>query len=233
MSFYRENTNGANGMAFDKDGNLLVCEGGTGRLVAIDSKAKVTVVADTYQGKRFNQPNDLWIDPKGGVYFSDPIYGRTRKSQDGEHVYYVTPDRKKVLRVIDDMVRPNGLIGTPDGKTLYVADHGDGKTYRYTVKTDGTLDDKMLFVSNGSDGMELDSEGNLYITTNAVLVYDSSGKQIARIDIPQQPTNLCFAGKDGKTLFITAGSGIYAIQMNVSGAKQSSTNAMTQPSSRK
>jgi sugar lactone lactonase YvrE len=230
VKFFRENTGNANGLAFDRDGNLLTCECANGRIVAVDSKGKVSVVADAYQGKRFNQPNDLWIDPKGGVYFSDPIYGRAEKIQDGEHVYYVTPDRKKVLRVIDDMVRPNGLVGTPDGKTLYVADHGAGKTYRYTVNADGTLRDKTLFVANGSDGLKLDAEGNVYVTTDAVLVYDPSGKQTARIEVPRQPTNLCFAGKDGKTLFITAREGIYCLQMNVMGSKPA---AATRPSGEK
>ena len=219
VSIFRENTHSANGLAFDAAGNLFVCESASGRIVEIDPKGNVTVVANKYQGKRFNQPNDLWIDPKGGIYFSDPIYGRAEKTQDGEHVYYVTPDRRRVVRVIDDMVRPNGLVGTPDGKTLYVADHGAGKTYRYAVNADGTLRDKTLFAPNGSDGMKLDSQGNVYLTTDAVLVYNPSGKLIARIEVPQQPTNLCFAGKGGRMLFITARSSIYAVQMNVSGAK--------------
>jgi sugar lactone lactonase YvrE len=223
VSLFRENTGGANGLAFDAEGNLLACQGANGRVVAIDAKGNVTVVADTYQGKRFNQPNDLWIDPKGGVYFTDPLYGRGEKTQGGEHVYYVTADRKKVIRVIDDMVRPNGLVGTSDGKTLYVADHGAGKTYRYTVSADGTLRDKTLLASNGSDGMKLDARGNVYITTDAVLVYNPAGKQIARIEVPQQPANLCFAGKNGTTLFITARSAIYAVEMTAAdGAKPSS-----------
>ena len=127
VSLFRKDTGGANGLAFDAGGNLLACEGAGGRIVSIDAKGSVAVVAGAYGGKPFNRPNDLWIDPKGGVYFSDPLYGRGSRRQDGEHVYYVTPDRKKVIRVIDDMVRPNGLAGTPDGKTLYVADAGAGR----------------------------------------------------------------------------------------------------------
>ena len=217
VSLFRKDTGGANGLAFDKDGNLLACEGAGGRIVAIDAKGKVTVVAGGYDGRGFNRPNDLWIDPKGGVYFSDPLYGRGSRRQDGEHVYYVSPDRKKVIRVIDDMVRPNGLAGTPDGKTLYVADAGAGKTYRYAVNADGTLRDKTLFVAKGSDGMKLDRKGNVYITAAAVLVYDPAGRQIARIEVPHRPTNLCFAGPDGRTLFITARSAIYAVKTTVGG----------------
>ncbi|KKL49851.1 hypothetical protein LCGC14_2311390, partial [marine sediment metagenome] len=215
VSLVRKDTGGANGLAFDAGGNLLACEGAGGRIVSIDAKGGVTVVAGAYGGKPFNRPNDLWIDPKGGVYFSDPLYGRGRRRQDGEHVYYVTPDRKKVIRVVDDMVRPNGLAGTPDGKTLYVADAGAGKTYRYAVNADGTLGEKTLFVAKGSDGMKLDHKGNVYLTAGAVLVYDPAGKQIAKIDVPRRPTNLCFAGPDGRTLFITARSAIYAVKTTV------------------
>jgi len=214
---FREETGSANGLAMDSASNLVACESANGRITSINAKGEVTVIADKYNGKRFNQPNDLWVDPKGGIYFSDPIYGRAENTQGGEHVYYVSPDRKKVTRVIDDMVRPNGLAGTPDGKTLYVADHGAGKTWRYTIKPDGALADKTLFAASGSDGMKLDREGNVYLTTDAVVVYDPAGKEIAKIEVPQQPTNLCFVGKDRKTLFITARTGIYSIQLNVSG----------------
>jgi len=219
VSLVRKDTGGANGLAFDAGGNLLACEGAGGRIVSIDAKGSVTVVAGAYGGKPFNRPNDLWIDPKGGVYFSDPLYGRGSKRQDGEHVYYVTADRKKVIRVIDDMVRPNGLAGTPDGKTLYVADAGARKTYRYAVNADGTLRDKTLFVAQGSDGMKLDRKGNVYLTAGAVWVYDPAGRQIAKIEVPLRPTNLCFAGPDGRTLFITARSAIYAVKTTVGGRR--------------
>jgi len=133
LSVWREDSGGANGLFFDKKGNLVACEGNRGRITSITPKGKVTVLADKYGGKRFNKPNDLWVDPTGGVYFSDPVYGRASLTQDGEHVYYLSPDRKKVTRVIDDMTRPNGILGTPDGKILYVADHGAGKVYRYEI----------------------------------------------------------------------------------------------------
>ena len=217
LSTFRENTGHANGLAFDKDGNLLACEGEDGRLESVDPHGQVTILADQYNGKRFNQPNDLWIDPKGGVYFSDPIFGRGRKAQDGEHVYYVTPDRKNVIRVIDDMVRPNGLVGTPDGKVLYATDWGDRKTYKYDIAADGTLSNKRFFAPVGADGMKIDSEGNVYMAERGIVVYDPAGNRIGEIDVPTQPTNLCFAGKDRQTLFITARSAIYSIRMRVKG----------------
>jgi gluconolactonase len=219
LSTFREDSGGANGLFFDKDGNLLACEGGGRRLVSIDPNGNVTVLADKYDDKPFNSLNDLWIDPKGGVYFTDPRYGnRGGMEQNGEHVYYLSPERGNIIRVVDDMVRPNGVIGTPDGKKLYVADHGGGKTFAYTINNDGTLSNKQLFAPQGSDGMTLDNEGNVYLTTNAVAVYSKDGEKIETIEVPEKPTNVCFGGKDKNTLFITAGSSLYSVQMRVSSA---------------
>jgi gluconolactonase len=217
MSVFRENTGGANGLYFDPAGNLLACEGDNGRVTSIAPNGAVTVLADKYNGKSFNKPNDLWIDPKGGVYFSDPMYGKTEKKQDGEHVYYLLPDRSKIIRVIDDFVRPNGLIGTPDGKTLYVADNGGGKIWKYAVAADGTLTDKTFFAEASSDGMTLDARGNLYATQDSVLVFNPAGKLIGEIKTPARPTNVTFGGKNNRTLFITARTHLCAVEMNVEG----------------
>ena len=218
LSTLRENSGGSNGLYFDRKGNLLACEGGGRRLVSINPKGKVTVLADKYDGKRFNSLNDLWIDPKGGIYFTDPRYGRRDNlEQDGEHVYYLSPDRKKLIRVIDDMVRPNGVIGTSNGKMLYVADHGGKKTFVYTINKDGTLSNKKLIASEGSDGMTIDNEGNIYLTTSAVVVYNKKGEKIETIEVPEGPANVCFGGKDKRTLFITARTSLYSVRMRVKG----------------
>jgi gluconolactonase len=181
----------------------------------------VTMVVDQYQGKRFNQPNDLWIDPKGGVYFSDPIYGRGVRAQEGEYVYHLSPDRKTVIRVITDFVRPNGLVGTPDGKVLYASDHGAKKTYAYDIGADGSLSNKRLLAPVRADGMTMDDQGNLYLCEDAVLIYDSFGKKIGTIEVPEQPTNVCFGGKDGRTLFITTRPKLYSIRMRTGGTAKS------------
>jgi len=219
LSTFRENSDGANGLYFDAEGNLLACEG-TGRsLVSIDPQGKVTALAERYLGKRFNSLNDLWIDPKGGVYFTDPRYGnRDGMEQDGEYVYYLSPDRKKLIRVVADLVRPNGVIGTPDGKTLYIADNGDRKTFVYQVNDDGTLTGKKLFAPEGSDGMTIDSEGNVYLTTKVVAVYNKDGQKIESIEVPEQPANLTFGGSVNQTLFITARTSLYSVKMRVTGA---------------
>ena len=218
VSTFLENSGGANGLFFDKAGNLSACQMGDRKLVSIDKQGKITVLADKYNGKRLNSANDLWIDPKGGVYFTDPRYGRRDDlEQDGEHVYYLAPNRKKLIRVIDDMIRPNGLIATGDGKRLYVADPGSGQTYVYKINADGSLSDKKLFAMEGSDGMTIDNEGNIYLTTDAVQVYDSQGTHKETITLPERPSNVCFGGKDKHTLFITARTSFYSIKMRTKG----------------
>ena len=221
LSTFRENSGGANGLYFDEEGHLLAGEGGGRRLVSIDPKGEVTVLADEYKDKKFNSLNDLWIDPKGGIYFTDPRYGnRDGMEQDGEHVYYLSPDRKKLIRVIDDMVRPNGVIGTPDGKTLYVTDHGGRKTFAYKVNQDGTLSGKKLIAPEGSDGMAIDNEGNIYLTARVVAVYNKNGEKIEEIKVPEGPANVTFGGSDNQTLFITARTSLYSVRMRVKGAEQ-------------
>jgi gluconolactonase len=218
LSTFRENSGRANGLFFDLSGNLLACEGGSRRVTSIAPDGQVTVLADSYGGKKLNSPNDLWIDPKGGVYFSDPRYGsQDGLEQDGFHVYYLSPDRKRLLRVIDNLVKPNGVLGTADGKLLYVADAGDGKTYVYRIQEGGKLADRKLIAPVGSDGMTLDEQGNLYLARNAVHVYGPDGRKLAEIDVPEAPSNVCFGGADRRTLFITARKGLYSIRMKVTG----------------
>ena len=218
LTTFRENSGRANGLFFDSQDNLLACEGGNRRLTSISPKGKATVLADSYNGKKLNSPNDLWIDPKGGIYFTDPRYGNQKGlEQGGFHVYYLAPKGKKLDRAIDDLVKPNGIIGTSDGKLLYVADPGDNKTYRYRIQADATVTDRKLFATQGSDGMTLDEKGNLYLTRGAVTVYNPEGKRIAALKTPEGPANVCFGGKDRRTLFITARTGFYSLRMNVRG----------------
>lgn len=219
VSLFRENTRGGNGMWMLKDNSLLICEGKGRRLVKLATDGKLEVLAEKYDGKHLNSPNDVWPDPSGGIYFTDPRYGRRGPplEQDGEHVYYLTP-KGKLVRVIDDMVRPNGIIGTPDGKTLYVTDHGASKTYAYEIRKDGTVTGKRQIAPEGSDGLTLDENGNLYLTNKVVSVFDRKGTRLGEIALPQKPTNVCFGGKDGRTLFITAPKAVYSIRMAVKGA---------------
>ena len=218
LSVFRTNSGGANGLKFDSTGNLLACEGDNGRLVSITPQTNVTVLTGAYGGLRYNEPNDLWIDPSGGVYFTDPVYFGHPVVQGGEYVYYLKPDRSSVIRVVTDMVRPNGLVGTSDGTTLYIADWGAGTVYRYSINSDGTLTNKAAFASVKCDGMTLDAEGYVYLTETNVLVYASTGRQVEQISLTNRPTNLAFGGSDRKTLFITTDNGsLYSLQMRVQG----------------
>ncbi len=223
LSTFMQPCGRSNGLCFDRQGSLWACADEKNELWCIGPDGKATVVVKDYQGKLLNGPNDLWLRPDGGLYFTDPFYkrpywNRGPKQQDGEHVYYLSPDRKSLSRVADDLKQPNGIIGAPDGRTLYVTDIAARKTYAYDIQSDGTLAAKRLFCSMGSDGLTIDNEGNVYLTGKGVTVFDRSGAQIEHIDVPEPWTaNVCFGGKDRSTLFITASKGLYAIRTRVRG----------------
>jgi gluconolactonase len=224
LSVFHENPGRANGLYFDKHGNLLACADLNNELWQIDMQGRVTVLVKDYGGKKLNGPNDLWVDRKGGVYLTDPYYYRTYwnrgpMEQDGQHVYYLTTDRSELIRVTTDLVQPNGIIGTPDGKLLYIADIGAGKTYSYHINTDGRLSHKIPFCSMGSDGMTIDNQGNIYLTGDGVTVFNLRGEQIEHIAVPESwIANVTFGGKERQTLFITAQDSLYSMQMQVKGA---------------
>jgi gluconolactonase len=222
LSVWMQPCGRANGLSFDKTGNLWACADEKNELWRIAPDRTKTVVVKDYQGKRLNGPNDIWIHPSGGLYFTDPWYQRPYWQRGAkempECVYHLSEDLKQLTRVIDDLKQPNGIIGTPDGQTLYVADIGAKTTFRYKIQPEGTLKEKTLFCNLGSDGMTLDEKGNLYLTGKGVAVFDPSGKQIEQIDVPEPWTaNVCFGGKDRHELFITASKGIYSIHLNVKG----------------
>ena len=218
ITLYRENTNQANGLSFDLDGRLIICEMKPRRITAIGLDGNGATIADRYGERRFNSPNDLWVDQSGGVYFTDPRYGATDNIElDGNHVYYITPVTNKIVQVTTNLVRPNGLVGTTDGRRLYVADHGGGQTFVYDVQSDGRLENQRVFVQQGADGITLDSKGNLYLTGDDVTIYNPSGIPVGSIAIPEPPANLAFGGIEGTTLFITARTSLYAVKMMVKG----------------
>lgn len=225
LSLFMEKTGRSNGLYFDKKGNIISCADEKNELWSISPDKKIKILLNNFEGKKLNGPNDLWIDAKGGIYFTDPYYQRdywTRKKpeMDGKKVYYLPAGKKIPIIVGDKFVQPNGIVGTPDGKYLYVADIGDSKIYKYSIKKDGTLSDRSVFAPEGSDGMTLDTKGNLYITGKGVTVYDASGLKIGNIPIPSNWVgNVCFGGKDRKLLFITASESIYSMQMKVAGVE--------------
>ena len=222
LSTFIEDSGGANGLYFSKEGDIYACLGEKRCVTSfyLEDGTEKELVGDQFDGRPFNKPNDLWIHPNGGIFFTDPNYGRKELSQDGEYLFYITPYRDQVFRVASDLKRPNGVIGTPDGKTLFVADPGQGKTFRYTIDEgeEGVLSDKKLFAESGSDGMTLDNKGNLYLTSGTVKILNPEGKEIDNLAFPEKPSNICFGGADGKTLFVTARTSFYSLSMQVAGA---------------
>ncbi|GGB16991.1 SMP-30/gluconolactonase/LRE family protein [Puia dinghuensis] len=225
LVIFMDSAGRSNGMYFDRDGRLVTCADENEQLWSIGKDKKVKVLLRDLGGHRLNGPNDLWIDARRGIYFTDPYYQRpywtrTHSDLDGEKVYYLPHGAKQPVVAAADIRKPNGIVGTPDGRLLYVADIGDWKTYVYTIGPDGQLSDRRLFCSQGSDGMTLDARGNVYLTGDGVTVYDPQGKKIAHIAVPEKWTaNLCFGGKDRKTLFITASEGVYVLRMEVKGVE--------------
>lgn len=226
LSVFMDSAGRSNGMYFDRWGNLLTCADMDNQIWMIDKGGKVTVLLSKYDGKLLNGPNDLWLEPKGGIYFTDPLYKRpywerdTSMQQDGQHLYYLSPNGLHVFRVDEELTKPNGIVGTPDGKKLYVADIGADKTYVYNINEDGSLSNKKQFADMGSDGMTIDNKGNIYLTGKGVTVFDKKGEQIAQIPVDASWTaNVCFGGKDRKTLFITAMDAVYGVKMKVKGVK--------------
>ncbi len=214
-----------NGMAFDSTGYLIVCEQGpTNEVVRMDTLGNVlNVIVNRFNSKPFNNPNDLCLDQKGGIYFSDPTWGT--QTQDKQAVYYFKPTGE-VIRISGDFKKPNGVCLSPDGKLLYVDDSNDKNVSVFDVQPDGTAINKRVFcvlkvntgAVSGADGLKVDTEGNLYIATAVgVQVFDKNGTSLKIITVPETPTNVAFGGNDWKTLFITAGKSLYSIQMDKAG----------------
>jgi gluconolactonase len=250
VTLFLEGTGRSNGMAFDRDGNLIAAADMYGELWKIYPNGKHKVLVDNHDGKLLNGPNDVWINPKnGGMYITDPMFPRpyweaddprrqgwppTHSEQSpqgkGGHVYYLPPGARQLVRVTSDELGwesdawPNGVVGTPDGKTLYVnkwAGDNKGGTWAFDIKRNGKLANMRKFTDWGGDGMSMDEKGNIYISNGqGVMGFDPDGNHILTIPTGAGATNNTFAGTDGRTLFITGPvDKVTAIRMNVKGAE--------------
>lgn len=225
LSTFMEKCGRSNGLCFGPDGTLWACADENNQLWMIDMGTKKhTVAVKDHAGKLLNGPNDVWVRADGGAYFTDPFYKRaywTRgaEEQDKRGVYYRSP-KGELKRVDDSYKQPNGVVGSVDGKTLYVADIGDKKTYAYDIAEDGSLSNRRVFAGAGSDGLTVDEAGNVYLTGDGVVVFDAKGKKVTELAVPERPSNICFGGKDRKTLFITARTGLYSVPTRVAGGRQ-------------
>jgi gluconolactonase len=213
----------ANGMMFNRKGELLVCEGAAYRVVAFDVKSREKrVLASEFEGLRFNEPNDLTIDSSGGFYFTDPNYQhRGQATVRKEDTYYVSAEGR-ISRVSTVCEKPNGVLLTPDETVLYLADTKGRAIFRYRVAGPGLLADgqRWIGLDCGPDGMTLDEHGNLYIGCGkaGVRVFSAQGEQLQEIAVPYA-SNLVFGGPDFTTLFVTAGEQFLAIRTTVMGVK--------------
>ena len=239
ITLFTDQSGRSNGMYFDAQGNLIACadmdnqlwrfdmRSTSGRLIPQGRKSgQAEILITDYRGKLLTGPNDVWISKDGGYYLTDPYFKRdywTRspeRQQPVEGLYYLAPGSKQLLMLDSTLNQPNGIVGTPDGKHLYVAEAKENRILRYDILTDGSLTNRQVFANMGSDGMTIDDRGNIYLTGDGVTVFNKDGQKIAHFPIPEDWTaNVCFGGKEHNILFITASKSVYTLKMLVHGVK--------------
>ena len=214
----------ANGNTLDREGRLLSAQHSGRNIVRTAADGTISVVVDKYEDRKFNSPNDLAVRKDGTIWFTDPPYGVPKgqqKEQDGNFVYRLDEKSGAVTIVSSEFDMPNGICFSPDHARIYIADSGSKQRVgAFEVKADGTLSKALWWSEGGADGIRCDEKGNLYTTAkDGVRIYSPEGKKIATIACPEHPANCAFGGEDGKTLFITARTGLYAVKLKVAGAK--------------
>lgn len=227
VTVFREHSGNSNGLARDKQGRLIACEHSTRRVTRTENDGSRTILADRFQGKRLNSPNDVVVKSDGSIYFTDPPYGIKPEEQEQpiQGVYRLSPDGKELTVVADDFLRPNGLAFSPDEKKLYIDDSSKRRHIRFfDVRPDGTLTNGSIFHNmnvkdpGSPDGMKIDVLGHIYCTgARGIWVFDTEGLHLGTILTPEQPSNCAWADKDRRTLYITAQTSVYRIRVNVPG----------------
>ena len=195
LTLFMHKTGHSNGLYIDNSGNIIACA---------------------------DEKNELWVDQLGGIFFTDPYYQRpywkTNPTIKGQKLYYLAKGSRQAVVADQSLSKPNGIAGTADGKYLYVSDIEADKTYRFQIDANGVLTNKQLFVLQGSDGLKLDKQGNVYLCGKGITIYNTGGKRIGYIPVPADWVgNACFGGKDKNMLFITASESVYLLQMTVKG----------------
>ena len=224
ISVFRENSNGANGNTFDAQGRLITCESRSRRVTRTDKKGHIEVLAERWEGKRLNAPNDVVARRDGHIYFTDPAFGNQADSRELDFygIYHITP--KSELRLIAKPEgRPNGIALSPNGRILYVSISDDRSIRAFDVDRSGAVSNEREFISGiegPPDGIRVDERGNLYVTAKSLSVYSPQGKLLHTIEIAETPRNCAFGDPDFQTLYITAMTSIYRIRLDVKGAVQ-------------
>ncbi len=224
----------SNGNILDLQGRLVSCQHRARNIVRTEMDGTVKVLADKFDGKRFNSPNDVAVRSDGTLWFTDPPWGLKGPHEiPGHWVFRLDPKSGRVEALIKDLAMPNGIVFSPDETRIYVADtgghprHPDSKFHNYPdgvhcyeVNKDGQLGKKLFTIGEGSDGMAVDVKGNLFTTHGGkVNIFNADGKELERIDVPEGPANVCFGDNDFRTLFITARTSLYSVRMKHAGAK--------------
>ena len=219
---FRDNTNGANGNAFDNQGRLLTCESRTRRVVRTKKDGELEVLAEKFEGKRFNAPNDIVVRKDGNIWFTDPAFGdqTDKRELDFYGIFHISP-KGDLSVVAKQKGRPNGIALSANGKTLYVANTDERSIYAYDVDGQGRATNERVFVKGVAgppDGLKLDEKGNLYVAATELLVYNPQGSLLKTIELAEKPSNLAFGDADYQTLFITARTSVYRMRLDVKGA---------------
>jgi len=221
---FRENSNGANGNAFDAQGRLYTCESRTRRVVRMDKKGEIQVMADKWEGKRLNAPNDIVVRKDGHVYFTDPAFGKQADTRELDFygVYHITP-KEEMRLVAKPAGRPNGIALSHNGRVLYVANSDEHLVRAYDVDRNGELSNERVMISGVDgvpDGIRVDEKGNIYVAATGVMIFDGQGKFIETLGMAETPANCAFGDTDLQTLYITARTSLYRVRRDVKGALQ-------------
>lgn len=222
VSVYRENTNGTNGNAFDDKGRLYSCESRTGRVIRTDKKGKVEVLAEKWEGKRLNAPNDIVVGKNGHVYFTDPAFGdqADRRQLDFYGVYSISPKGELNL-IAKPAGRPNGIALSPNGKLLYVSNSDERTIRAYDLDKNGAVSNERVLISEIEgvpDGLKVDEKGNLYVMAKGLYIFSPEGKPMGSLSLAETPSNCAFGDADFQTLFVTARTSVLRIRLDVKGA---------------
>jgi len=221
---FREDSNGAAGMAIDSQGRVYTCETHARRVTRTDKKGRIDVLAAAWQGKRLNAPNDIVVSKSGHVYFTDPAFGNQQDARELDFygVYHITP--KGQLSVIAKPAgRPNGITLSPNGRILYVVNSDERNVRAYDVDREGEASGERVAISGIEgipDGIRTDEKGNLYVAAKGIAVYSSEGKLLTTIPVAETPSNCAFGDPDFQTLYITARTSVYRVRLEVKGAVQ-------------
>lgn len=218
---FREDSQGATGNAFDSQGRLYTCEAHARRVTRTDKKGKIDVIAEKFEGRRLNAPNDITVRHDNHVYFTDPAFGSQLDARELNFfgIYHITPKGELEI-VAKPKGRPNGIALSPDGKILYVANSDEKKIYAYGLDRNGAASNERVLIAaieGIPDGIRTDEKGNLYVAAKAVLIYTPEGKLIRQIALSEKPSNLAFGDQDMQSLYVTARTSLYRLRVPVKG----------------